>query len=366
MKFKNVLCVAALSAAVALSGVPAGSVAQVVQAEETQFANLDEILRSMYAYYVNGDYASMDALDASEATEAYVELIRNSGSDRYVIDLDGNTKAMMYVSPGGGWWWYFGQMENNLRQGNGTTIICGGDNTEIFTGSYAGDFPSGSGKLSINYNDGDTFNISGDFQGIFLNGTYQVDVNWIDDGMSYASSLHITYDNNHMQSVGGWDFFSNDDDEEYRRIYGFYDRTTEVYFSTNSESEIVAVGLLESEGWSEMGSGRCWTQNNESINTGFSIFRGNTAASAFAPVEMPALEVTIPAPTPEVTTPTPAPTVAITSGTYTVERGDNLSKIAQKVYGDRKLWRKIYEANSNVIKSDYVIWANQVLNIPQQ
>ena len=55
---------------------------------------------------------------------------------------------------------------------------------------------------------------------------------------------------------------------------------------------------------------------------------------------------------------------SVSQGTYTVEAGDNLSKIAQKVYGDRKAWREIYNANSNVVKSDYVIYKGQVLVIP--
>lgn len=50
--------------------------------------------------------------------------------------------------------------------------------------------------------------------------------------------------------------------------------------------------------------------------------------------------------------------------TYTVERGDNLSKIAKKIYGDEKLWRVIYNANSAVVKDNYIIYKNQVLIIP--
>lgn len=63
---------------------------------------------------------------------------------------------------------------------------------------------------------------------------------------------------------------------------------------------------------------------------------------------------------------TPAATVRAegAQGTYTVERGDNLSKIAKKIYGDEKLWRVIYNANSSVVKSDYIIYKNQVLIIP--
>lgn len=51
-------------------------------------------------------------------------------------------------------------------------------------------------------------------------------------------------------------------------------------------------------------------------------------------------------------------------GTYTVERGDNLCKIAKKIYGNEKYWKVIYEANSGVVKSNYIIYKNQVLIIP--
>ena len=54
---------------------------------------------------------------------------------------------------------------------------------------------------------------------------------------------------------------------------------------------------------------------------------------------------------------------AVSQGTYTVEANDNLCKIAEKVYGDRKAWKEIYKANPT-IKSDYVIYRGQVLVIP--
>jgi nucleoid-associated protein YgaU len=34
---------------------------------------------------------------------------------------------------------------------------------------------------------------------------------------------------------------------------------------------------------------------------------------------------------------------------YTVEDGDTLPKIAKNFYGDRSLWRQIYDANPDVI-----------------
>ena len=54
------------------------------------------------------------------------------------------------------------------------------------------------------------------------------------------------------------------------------------------------------------------------------------------------------------------------AGSYTVEKGDCLFKIAQKAYGDGKLWRKIYEANKDQIKNskEYIIYAGQNFVIP--
>ena len=49
---------------------------------------------------------------------------------------------------------------------------------------------------------------------------------------------------------------------------------------------------------------------------------------------------------------------------YTVEKGDSLSKIAQKVYGKASLWRQIYEANQDHIKDPDLIYPGQVLRLP--
>lgn len=381
MKLKKVLCMAALSAAVALSGIPAVGAVVPVQAEETQMSGLDEILKQMFVCYQNGDIASMITLDASDATQNYVNLVAASGADRYIIDIDGNTKAMMYVAPNGGWWWYFGQIENNLRQGNGTTVIIGSEYSEVFTGTYAADFPSGNGTYSIHwYNTGSGYDILGSFQGTQLNGTYQVNTTWVDEGTAYASSLPITYANSIMTAVGGWECEVWPD--EYYTTYIFYNSSADdVWFDVDAGYSLAAVGMTP-DGY----SGHWWGKGDVSERFS-SVFYGNAAASAYvsttapvpavpetpAPVapetpvpvapETPAPAVPEPpAPVqPEVTT--PAPTAPV-SGTYTVERGDNLSKIAEKVYGDQAQWKKIYDANSDVIKSDYIIWANQVLVIP--
>jgi nucleoid-associated protein YgaU len=53
------------------------------------------------------------------------------------------------------------------------------------------------------------------------------------------------------------------------------------------------------------------------------------------------------------------------SATYTVKKGDSLSKISKKLYGDASKWRGIYEANQPLIKNPDLIYPGQVLRIPK-
>ncbi|MFH1641014.1 MAG: LysM peptidoglycan-binding domain-containing protein, partial [Candidatus Omnitrophota bacterium] len=50
---------------------------------------------------------------------------------------------------------------------------------------------------------------------------------------------------------------------------------------------------------------------------------------------------------------------------YTVQKGDTLQKISQKMYGTTKKWNKIYEANADTLKGPDKIYPGQVINIPQ-
>jgi nucleoid-associated protein YgaU len=50
---------------------------------------------------------------------------------------------------------------------------------------------------------------------------------------------------------------------------------------------------------------------------------------------------------------------------YTVKSGDSLSKIAQQHYGDSTKWRKIFDANKDIIKDPNLIHPGQKLNIPR-
>lgn len=55
-----------------------------------------------------------------------------------------------------------------------------------------------------------------------------------------------------------------------------------------------------------------------------------------------------------------------TSRTYTVESGDTLSGIAQKMYGDANKYPRIFEANQPMLKDPDRIYPGQVLRIPPE
>lgn len=50
--------------------------------------------------------------------------------------------------------------------------------------------------------------------------------------------------------------------------------------------------------------------------------------------------------------------------TYTVVKGDSLSKIAKALLGDAQKWRALYEANKDTIKNPDLIYPGQVLKLP--
>ncbi len=59
-----------------------------------------------------------------------------------------------------------------------------------------------------------------------------------------------------------------------------------------------------------------------------------------------------------------AGTVAYAAESYTVEHGDYLKKIAEKMYQDASKWELIYEANKDLIKDPNLIYAGQIFVIP--
>jgi nucleoid-associated protein YgaU len=67
------------------------------------------------------------------------------------------------------------------------------------------------------------------------------------------------------------------------------------------------------------------------------------------------------------TAPSPAgsPAGAAASRTYVVQGGDSLSKIAKKFYGNANSWKRIFEANRDVIKNPDLIQPGWKLQIPE-
>ena len=50
---------------------------------------------------------------------------------------------------------------------------------------------------------------------------------------------------------------------------------------------------------------------------------------------------------------------------YTIVKGDNLSKIAKKLYGDANKYKIIFDANREVIKDANLIYPGQKIRIPK-
>lgn len=59
------------------------------------------------------------------------------------------------------------------------------------------------------------------------------------------------------------------------------------------------------------------------------------------------------------------PQSAETPRTYEVQKGDSLSKIAKKFYGEAGAWKRIFEANRDVVKNPDLIQPGWTLRIPE-
>lgn len=51
---------------------------------------------------------------------------------------------------------------------------------------------------------------------------------------------------------------------------------------------------------------------------------------------------------------------------YEIQKGDSLSAIAKRKYGDTSKWRMIYEANRDIIKNPDLIYPGQKIKLPQE
>ena len=50
--------------------------------------------------------------------------------------------------------------------------------------------------------------------------------------------------------------------------------------------------------------------------------------------------------------------------TYVIKAGDSLSKIAKREYGNATDWKRIFEANKDIIKDPDKIYPGQTIKIP--
>lgn len=62
----------------------------------------------------------------------------------------------------------------------------------------------------------------------------------------------------------------------------------------------------------------------------------------------------------------PKPEEVVEVDFYTVQRGDSLSLIAKRLYGNAMKYPEIFEANREVIKDPDLIYPGQTLRIPKQ
>lgn len=403
MGIKKYVQLTALAAALTVSSMtvcaaePAATAIEEseVAKDDSVYAGLDSIIAQMQALYNSGDCAGMYALDTADTTKAYVQMIKDAGADRYICSL-GDAYGMLYVSSNGGWSWYFGEMQGNLRQGTGTTVICNDGYNEVYTGEYAGDVPYGQGTYQSVTAGVGVISIAGIYQGAVLNGTYTLEVNDLQTG--HKESVQHNYVNGHLPKTN-FDVHSSEG-----KTYHFYRNITDanelmvedVYLEDpyNSESACIFVGYEEDndvvlgEGRELLGiayivSDDAWwwlTKSSEELDSGLLVLRGNPNGVAVnaeittapvveteATVETPATVETEAAASEQAVEQEAVPEQTVTTetpSTYTVERGDNLCKIAKKLYGSEKYYKNIYDANADVIKDDYVIYATQVLVIP--
>jgi nucleoid-associated protein YgaU len=61
---------------------------------------------------------------------------------------------------------------------------------------------------------------------------------------------------------------------------------------------------------------------------------------------------------------TPTTPAAPAGRIYVVVKGDTLSQIAEREYGDASRWREIYQANRATIKNPNLIYPGQKLRLP--
>lgn len=97
---------------------------------------------------------------------------------------------------------------------------------------------------------------------------------------------------------------------------------------------------------------------NEPNKPDFSNVKGGSASSAPASAPRPDFSNV------QAGAASTAPAAEAAPQTYTVVKGDSLSKIAKRLYGNANHWREIFEANRDQLKNPDLIKPGQVLKLP--
>lgn len=107
---------------------------------------------------------------------------------------------------------------------------------------------------------------------------------------------------------------------------------------------------------------RRWTATTTVVSVSAVLLVGlafSSASSEPAPAPEPVAAAEPAAPAPEPAAP------AVPSGTYVVQPGDTLSKVAQKVWGRSSRWQELRDANQSVLKGRTDLQVGMVLTIPE-
>ncbi|MEE9212130.1 MAG: LysM peptidoglycan-binding domain-containing protein [Phycisphaeraceae bacterium] len=114
-------------------------------------------------------------------------------------------------------------------------------------------------------------------------------------------------------------------------------------------SELAAQYLGSSQRWPELlEANRDKLSDPTELGAGMTIRIPGATASAATPAAKPQRQTT----------------AAAQSNTYTVQRGDTLYGIAQRLLGDGEQWSTIYEANRDTLDSPHDLEVGQTLRIP--
>ena len=171
------------------------------------------------------------------------------------------------------------------------------------------------------------------------------------DMLARGGKLFATASNVVKEDITGLYHYKNIEDGKAVGQAPGYTQYTVFYDITNRKMAILP---YDSVVWTELSLASA----NKTARTSYNILRGSAGATAQASTG------TVTATAPVVPTTPTVPPKPVAGGSYTVQSGDYLGKIAQSVYGDATKWSNIYEANRGILKNPNDLQPGQVLTIP--